>query len=80
MAKTLVSLAVGLTAGADALMLSQAATPAASQRGGAAIMKIEDGIVGVGVVGAGRIGLVHLEALSQCESAKAVMCAGGARF
>jgi len=33
----------------------------------------EDGILGVGVIGAGRIGLVHLEALSSCESAKAVI-------
>ena len=33
----------------------------------------DDGILGVGVIGAGRIGLVHLEALSSCESAKAVI-------
>ena len=30
----------------------------------------DDGILGVGVIGAGRIGLVHLEALSQCENAR----------
>ena len=36
-------------------------------------MKIEDGVVGVGVIGAGRIGLVHLEALSSCENARAVI-------
>jgi len=33
----------------------------------------DDGILGVGVIGAGRIGLVHLEALASCESAKAVI-------
>ena len=33
----------------------------------------DDGILGVGVIGAGRIGLVHLEALSKCENAKAVI-------
>jgi len=37
-------------------------------------MKLSDnGILGVGVIGAGRIGLVHLEALSKCENAKAVI-------
>jgi len=37
-------------------------------------MKLADnGVLGVGVIGAGRIGLVHLEALAQCESAKAVI-------
>ena len=39
----------------------------------APVMKIEDGVVGVGVIGAGRIGLVHLEALSACECANAVI-------
>ena len=35
-------------------------------------MKLSDnGILGVGVIGAGRIGVVHLEALSKCENAKA---------
>jgi len=33
----------------------------------------DDGVLGVGIIGAGRIGLVHLEALSACESAKAVI-------
>ena len=43
-------------------------------RPSAVTMKLaDDGILGVGVIGAGRIGLVHLEALSQCESARAVM-------
>ena len=49
----------------------------AVQRAPAAAMKITgpdaDGVLGVGVIGAGRIGLVHLEALSRCESAKAVI-------
>ena len=37
-------------------------------------MKLSDnGILGVGVIGAGRIGVVHLEALSKCENAKAVI-------
>ena len=30
-------------------------------------------VVNVGVIGAGRIGLVHLEALSQCQDAKCVI-------
>ena len=33
----------------------------------------DDGVLGVGVIGAGRIGLVHLEALSKCENAQAVI-------
>ena len=33
----------------------------------------DDGILGVGVIGAGRIGMVHLEALSKCGNAKAVI-------
>ena len=38
------------------------------------LMKLhDDGVLGVGVIGAGRIGMVHLEALSSCESAKAVI-------
>lgn len=44
------------------------------QRAGALGMKLaDDGILGVGVIGAGRIGLVHLEALSSCDNAKAVI-------
>jgi len=43
-------------------------------RAEAPVMKLADnGVLGVGVIGAGRIGLVHLEALSQCEAAKAVI-------
>mgnify|MGYP006143613319 CR=1 FL=1 len=43
-------------------------------RAGVAHMKLaDDGILGVGVIGAGRIGIVHLEALSSCENAKAVI-------
>jgi len=43
-------------------------------RAGVTHMKLaDDGILGVGVIGAGRIGLVHLEALSSCENAKAVI-------
>lgn len=45
-----------------------------SRRLGHVNMKLsDDGILGVGVIGAGRIGLVHLEALSSCENAKAVI-------
>ena len=37
-------------------------------------MKLQDdGVLGVGIIGAGRIGMVHLEALSSCERAKAVI-------
>ena len=50
----------------------RAAVPA--QRTCAPAMKLaDDGILGVGVIGAGRIGLVHLEALAQCETARAVI-------
>merc|ERR1719387_1859887 len=46
----------------------------APQRASALGMKLaDDGILGVGVIGAGRIGLVHLEALSSCDNAKAVI-------
>ena len=49
-------------------------TGGAPRRFGHISMKLsEDGILGVGVIGAGRIGLVHLEALSKCENAKAVI-------
>ena len=41
---------------------------------GASMKLADDGILGVGVIGAGSIGIVHLEALAQCESAKAVVC------
>ena len=45
-----------------------------SRRGAGCLMKLhDDGVLGVGVIGAGRIGMVHLEALSSCESAKAVI-------
>jgi len=48
--------------------------PAVPPRAEAAVMKLaDDGILGVGIIGAGRIGLVHLEALSSCENAKAVI-------
>eukprot|EP00322_Chrysochromulina_rotalis_P010399 CAMPEP_0115858514 /NCGR_PEP_ID=MMETSP0287-20121206/16138_1 /TAXON_ID=412157 /ORGANISM="Chrysochromulina rotalis, Strain UIO044" /LENGTH=441 /DNA_ID=CAMNT_0003312783 /DNA_START=26 /DNA_END=1351 /DNA_ORIENTATION=+ len=40
---------------------------------GAQMKLADDGVLGVGVIGAGRIGIVHLEALSSCESAKAVI-------
>ena len=46
---------------------------------GASMKLADDGILGVGVIGAGRIGIVHLEALAQCESAKAVVCRCWAR-
>ena len=48
--------------------------PAPQQRCTASSMKLaDDGILGVGVIGAGRIGLVHLEAIASCENAKAVI-------
>ena len=43
-------------------------------QGPAITMKLhDDGVLGVGVIGAGRIGMVHLEALSSCEAAKAII-------
>ena len=51
-------------------VLHSAPTPRATTP---AMKLADDGILGVGVIGAGRIGLVHLEALSACESAKAVV-------
>ena len=45
-----------------------------SRRCAGCLMRLhDDGVLGVGVIGAGRIGMVHLEALSSCESAKAVI-------
>ena len=57
-----------------AALLGHANNGVTSRRLGDANMKLSDnGILGVGVIGAGRIGLVHLEALSKCENAKAVI-------
>jgi len=36
-------------------------------------MKLADGVLNVGIIGAGRIGLVHLEALSQCATAQPII-------
>ena len=47
--------------------------PPTTCRAAPAVMALEDGIVNVGVIGAGRIGIVHLEALAQCETANAVI-------
>merc|ERR1740138_69447 len=63
---------IGLFSAAPSLLLGRGAVNTAPHRG-AAVMKLEDGVVGVGVIGAGRIGLVHLEALSSCESAEAII-------
>jgi len=55
----------------NAAFLGHAAAP---RRAAGATMKLaDDGILGVGVIGAGRIGLVHLEALASCDNAKAVI-------
>ena len=64
--------------GCAALLVSHGGTQGsvASRRLGheSVNMKLSDnGILGVGVIGAGRIGVVHLEALSKCENAKAVI-------
>ena len=40
---------------------------------GSSMKLSDDGVLGVGVIGAGRIGMVHLEALSSCENARAVI-------
>jgi len=48
--------------------------PALSRRAAVTHMGLKDnGVVNVGVIGAGRIGLVHLEALSSCENARCVI-------
>ena len=39
----------------------------------AAAASLPEMVVNMGVIGAGRIGLVHLEALSQCQDAKCVI-------
>ena len=59
----------------SAALLGHATAPRSTSRLAASVdMKLaDDGVLGVGVIGAGRIGLVHLEALSRCESAKAVI-------
>jgi len=36
-------------------------------------MALKDGVLNVGVIGAGRIGIVHLEALSQCATANPII-------
>jgi len=60
-----------LLAGTEGIRLAQQLTRRTASQ---PTMKLaDDGILGVGVIGAGRIGLVHLEALSSCDSAKAVI-------
>ena len=61
--------------GASMLLLPSVAgyavtTPVARRAPDVAMKLADDGVLGVGVIGAGRIGLVHLEALSACENAK----------
>jgi inositol 2-dehydrogenase len=58
---------------ASAALLGPATAQRPAQRAAVSMKLADDGILGVGVIGAGRIGLVHLEALSQCENAKAVI-------
>ena len=65
-----VLLRCGLTHG---LALHGAAIAPGLRCVGCTMKLADDGVLGVGVIGAGRIGLVHLEALSLCESAKAVI-------
>ena len=68
-----------LFAASDAALLVSRAPPGSSPRlqrrvAADAQMKLsDDGVLGVGVIGAGRIGLVHLEALSKCENAQAII-------
>ena len=57
---------------AHALQLPGIPSSIAAQRG-AVGMALADGVLNVGVIGAGRIGLVHLEALSSCETANPVI-------
>jgi inositol 2-dehydrogenase len=57
---------------ADALQLSGFSHSTAASRC-AVDMGLADGVLNVGVIGAGRIGLVHLEALSSCETANPVI-------
>ena len=49
------------------------ATPAAAVRSSAVRMDLAEGTLNVGVIGAGRIGLVHLEALAAVPNAKPVI-------
>ena len=54
-----------LSLSSQAALLGRAAV--APQRAAPPAMKLaDDGILGVGIIGAGRIGLVHCEALAQC--------------
>ena len=66
---------VFLFALADAAFLAPPAvsSPRLQRRADAQMKLADDGVLGVGVIGAGRIGLVHLEALSKCESAQAII-------
>jgi predicted homoserine dehydrogenase-like protein len=63
-------LLLGLTHG---LTLSGGSVVAPRPRCSCEMKLADDGVLGVGLIGAGRIGLVHLEALSSCENAKAVI-------
>jgi len=57
---------------AHALQLPGMPSSIGAQRG-AVGMALADGVLNVGVIGAGRIGLVHLQALSSCETANPVI-------
>ena len=61
----------GLAAGL--VMQRSVAVPRLTCSSGCSMRLADDGVLGVGLIGAGRIGLVHLEALSRCESARAVI-------
>ena len=61
-----------LLAPASAAFLGGTAAPASSSRA-AVRMDLDKGTLNVGVVGAGRIGLVHLEALAATAEAKPII-------
>merc|ERR1719201_2191779 len=63
-----------LLAPASAAFVNRIASAGADTRGrGAVHMNLAEGTLNVGVIGAGRIGIVHLEALASCAEAKPII-------
>ena len=64
-----------LSAGAlqGAPFAASSASAASTRLAASPVMDIASGTVNVGVIGAGRIGIVHLEALASCANARPVI-------
>ena len=62
---------LALASSAAALQCAPRRAPPAARA--APLTMVDDNPIGVGIIGAGRIGLVHLEALSSCPDARPVI-------